>query len=921
MADEVPESAAPTTPVSVASAMAAMSLAPDTDERDRCGYDSAYSCNEFLSQGPSEPDVVYLVRLIHMISVYPACTGTLYANGYTFESALTVDRGRISLGSEGGKRKTPALPFSHVSAEAMAHSLDTIRMSADPANPMTIRHFLQMAENCAASWWQVVLSRDPATGNYVYPELRQKALGQQLLWMRYFVRSFLSLNSSGAGLYFIIAHGSSKRADCTIGVRMCHAERSPLDPVYSEIGIVAMLDFSMRDIYLSILPLPDEHQPGAIVDAATMRANQLCANHFAGVCSSRANPSLYEAGSRASDTPPRQMRFGLDQSQIAVPELFTNGVDSFRSTMQLNAALSELFIGSCRHAMSSKHPFYLGRTISQPPCDIEDYLRAWANRIRNAQVLTTLKRGHNPAQRPLEAGMYSELVQWVRQQGPNWRSLYPLAMDSGQTRSLFSVLTSAQLVAAGFVGSREECAQLRPPRAVPSLEEVEAANVALDQAIEGGRRKVTGRGPTINCSTTVRRKRRCAHDEDDATAVTVCEEEPDEEAEPSASTPSGDGNSYDEASEGSSIYARPAQRAAVTPFEVYTSPAPVVAPIVQLQAESTEELERRRAVAVRLDSRIRSVISDPQFAGRACMQVFLDMAQHGTPFYACAGHPQFIERLNSTLTQFVPTECAYLIPMMVRHLTERTSLNRLLKTCESESIAHIVGHGSFRFVPALTRPAQSHFDNLAAMFDCDAERDILMAWQCADTTVADLRRALLEDVKETLDIHLIIAAIGSIDACTMAEVGPGTVPFDSRVVLKLVWPALNWAFVRVSEAWLDKWPSYLSDKTTNDCGTLPNEHFAKLWNDFEKNATLESLSKSAHFGAPELMTRHRSDNLAVDPDLPPSQYCIPNLPAAAPFINSHAYNPFLDYNFDPTSALDGANYSMLFAAMSQNSAH
>lgn len=899
--------AAPVTPLSFASRMSALSLAPDSDPRDRNGYGGAYCCNEFLSQGPTEPVAAYLLRLAIMIASFPACTGTLYANGYTFESALTVYRDDMALGC-GDDRKTPALPFSHTGADEMARALDSTVLDDGRS---TIRQILQMAECSAASWWQYVLARNEA-GEILDRDLCANALGQQLIWMRYFVRSFLSLNGSGAGLYFVVVHGSARRRDCTIGVRMANSLRPADDVVYAETNsVVSMLDASMRSIYTYLSAVPAEDRVGRLQDAVLNRVAELCALHCSSVCTGRSNPSLYEPGSRASDKPARRMRYNLNESRIATPELNIEGTTAVRIGIAQNAVFGAAVLEQLVTAVTTRQPFYNGRTAGTPPCAVEDYLRAWANRIRNTQILTTFKRGHNTTERPLESGMYSELVQWVRRQGPNWRLLFPIEMDSRQTRNLFATLTPAQLVAAGFVATAEQCAQMSPPLPVPSADEIAAANQALDYAELGTRRKVTGRGVVMPLmSSSSHAKRHCTPDTAAAAAAASPAEDPTEISELDELACAA---SFDEAScdEGLKVSDQTVQ----TPYVPYISPMPTVPPLVQLRAETASELEERRAVAVRLDSRIRAVSTDPVFAGRACLQVFYDMAKHGTPFYAAEKNPFFMEQLGAVLAQYVPVEQAYLIPTMIRQLTGRGSLDRLLKTCDLCELGPKLGHGSFRFSGDSSRPSQLNFDNVAAMFDCEADREILMAWQRADTPVADVRRALLEDAKNTLDIHLILAAIGSIASCSSAEVGPSAVPFDSLVVLKLIWPVLNWAFLKVSHAWVDQWPSYLSDATTKQCNELPIEHFVSLWDELEKQSTLISLSASGQFALPDIAARHQHhDNLAVDPNLPASQYCIPVLPTATQFIPSAVYNPFLAHDYDPTGA-DGINYSSLLAAM------
>ncbi len=835
-----------------------------------------------------------------MISIFPACTGTLYANGYTFESALTIDRDELMLGL-GDDRKTPALPFSHTSTAAMTFALDTILLD-DGATP--IRRFLQNAEHCAAQWWQAVMARNEL-GEYVYPEMCAAALGQQLIWMRYFVRSFLSINGSGAGLYFVVVHGCAKRRDCTIGMRMANALRSSDDPVYAEKNSIAsLLDGSMRAICPSLAQLHPPQAASYITDAILGRVRELCALHLNGVRTGRYNPSFYEAGSRASDKPPRRMRFDLDDAKIAAPDPFENGTASARGTMAQNVAFSSGIIGRMHAATATRHTFYNGRTLGTPACDVEDYLRAWANRVRNTQILTTFKKGHSTTENPLDSGMYAELVHWVRAQGPVWRLLFPIVMDSRQTRLLFRTLTPAQIVAAGFVESAEDCARLSPPLPIPSQAEIDAENQLLDRAGSGARRKITGRGVSIPFVAPVSRgKRHCA---DAAAPVPVF----DGAAEFAAVYSPSSFSSYDEPSCDPTVQGSTVQ----TPFVPYCSPIPIVPPLVQLQAESARELEERRAVAVRLDSRIRAVAADPQFAACACLRVFYDMAKHGTPFYAAATNPQFLEQLNAILAQHVPAEQAFLIPTIVRHLTGRSSLDRLLKTCDLRELSSKLGHGSFRFSGETARPPQVSFDNVAAMFECEAEREILMAWQVGETRVADLRRALLDDAKQALDIHLILAAIGSIALCSSVEVGPSELTFDPLVVIKLIWPVLNWAFLKVSHTWIDQWPSYLSDQTTRDCGSLPIQHFVDLWQELDKQDVAASLSASANFAGPEFMIRHRHDLLAVDPGLQPSQYCIPAPPVATQFIASAAHNPFLAYDFDP-SAGDGIDYAALFAAM------
>jgi len=895
---------APATPLSFASHMAAMSLAPDTDLRDRNGCSGAYSCNEFLSQGPTEPIGAYLVRLIHMVSIFPACTGTLYANGYTFESALTIDRDELLLGF-GDDRKTPALPFSHTSAAAMTIALDTILLD-DGATP--IRRFLQTAESCAAQWWQAVMVRN-ALGEYVHPEMCTAALGQQLLWMRYFGRSFLSINGSGPGLYFVVVHGCAKRRDCTIGVRMSNELRASNDPVYAEkCSIVSLLDGSMRSICASLAQLPPPQGATYITDAIVMRVQELCALHLNGVRTGRYNPNFYEAGSRASDKPPRHMRFGLDDAKIAAPEPFENGVALVRATMVQNIAFASGIIERMYATTATRHPFYTGRTLGTPACDVENYLRAWANRVRNTQILTTFKKNHSTTERPLESGMYAELVHWVRDQGSDWRLLFPIVMDSRQTRPLFRALTSAQIVAAGFVECAEDCARLSPPLPIPSQAEIDAENQLLDRTVSGARRKVSGRGVNMPFVAPVSRgKRHCT--EPSAAAAPV----PGDASQLAAIYSPPCGSSFDESS---CDYTAPVSTVQ-TPFVPYCSPMPIVHPLVQLQAESARELQERRAVAVRLDSRIRAVATDPAFAGRACLQVFYDMAKHGTPFYAAATNPHFLQQLNAILSQHVPAEQAYLIPTIAKHLTSRGSLDRLLKTCDLRELAPKLGHGAFHFSGEAARPLQARFDDVAAMFECDAERDILMAWQLGETRVADVRRALLEDAKQTLDSHLILAAIGSIASCSSVEVGPSNLPFDPLVAIKLIWPVLNWAFLKVSHTWIEQWPSYLSDQTTRECGSLPIQHFVDLWQELEKQEAAASLSASANFAGPECVTRH--DLLAVDPSLQPSHYCIPVPPVATPFIPSTAHNPFLAYDFDP-SGTDGINYAALFAAMTPSSA-
>jgi len=409
--------------------------ATDDDARIRGAFNGATTYNQFLSQGPSEPFMVAVLRWCTMCFCFPAAMGSLHANGQSMYSALTAAAGR----------------------SAASYSSEPVAALLLLSNA---RALLDAADAHARQWWS-------GRTRSATPD----ALGQQLLWLRLMVASHLDFMSdrNPGGLYLCYRHGTTLPERSTLGV--CVAQRPPSDVLYGPEGPLRYMDSVYRAFEERAATAPLQEQCALMLEALLQQCEPLAQRVVGG----KAEPSLRE--------PDKSLRYGLTPMDLRRPRVDEAGFLALCSlwTQPLGEgllsgaqAVQQLLGGTVKDA---RRDFFLGRAPHEPITCGELHVQDMLSRLRNHQIAPSMQRSRPTFTDPLHNGIIARICDWLDTLPVELRAYYPLTPDNRDMADIGANLTTAQRVHYGFV--------------VATAAEIEAARAEGARA-PGGRKNLGG---------------------------------------------------------------------------------------------------------------------------------------------------------------------------------------------------------------------------------------------------------------------------------------------------------------------------------------------------------------------------------------------------------------------------------------------